>query len=412
VSGVPNTAINQASRSPHWPSVLQFTGSALGLLFAWTIALASAVYGLVQLLGEPAASVDTTASFLTALSAFFGGLVLLPSTAVSFGRLINRPLRDSKKLAGQFRALPAVALLLLPLAILLGNAAAESGDLAWLLLPPVHILTAGLLFTGLVWLGLRKLKSGPLQGLLGSFSAGLTLSPLLAFVLEALVSIFFIALGFLYLSTQPEIMSQIERLFNPSGNALLNSDSSMEGLAQLLEDPIIVVLLLGYLSIAVPLIEELLKPIAVWMLLGRKLTSAQGFAMGMLGGAGFGLFENLTLGATPVDWTLTNTLRIGATALHMATGGLMGLAIVRAKNERRYTELIATYIATVFMHGLWNATAILYTRDSFVSFAESTPLRPATTPILVLALLSVVCFALLIANNRQLRRQQAEVTVE
>jgi RsiW-degrading membrane proteinase PrsW (M82 family) len=235
---------------------------------------------------------------------------------------------------------------------------------------------------------------------------------MLAFFFEAITIAGFVLVGFLYLNSQPELLTEVEKLIEPANSGLFNSGQSMRTLSLLLEDPFIVALLVAYLSLAVPLIEELLKPLGVWLLLGRPLTGSQGFALGILGGAGFGLFENLTLGATPVDWTLTNTLRIGATALHMATGGLVGWAIVRAKNERRYLQFLATYGASVFLHGLWNAMAIVYTRNSLATFTESASLRLDSPPILVLSLLSVVCFALLIINNRDLRREQNQPSAE
>lgn len=408
----PKTAVSQAHPSTHWPSVLQFAGSALGLLLAWSIALATAFYGLFQFIPGQSDPANITASFLTAVSAFFGGLALLPSAALSLGRLVNRPYPDGKEPAGLVKSLPPLALPLLPLAILLGSLAAQSESLAWLLLPILHVLTVSLLLVGLLWLGLRRLRTGPLQRLLAAFSAGLTLSPVFAFILEAVAAILLVMLGFLYLSTQPQLLNHLEGLLVPAGSGLLNSNRALDALELLLDDPFILTLLLVYLSLVVPLIEELLKPIAVWLLLGRNLTSAQGFALGVLGGAGFALFENLTLGATSVDWTLTNVLRIGATALHMATGGLMGCAIVRSKNEKRYWGLFGTYLASVFLHGLWNAMAVVFTRESLTAFTGGLSAPLARPPLLVLGLLSVVCFALLIVNNRQLRREQTQLPAD
>ncbi len=44
---------------------------------------------------------------------------------------------------------------------------------------------------------------------------------------------------------------------------------------------------LAVISGIVPLIEEILKPIALWSLVGKDLTDQEGFVAGLLSGAGF-----------------------------------------------------------------------------------------------------------------------------
>lgn len=377
------------------------------MLVAWSIAATTAFYGVFELVSSQADLVNTTASFLTAVSAFFGGLALLPSVGLSLGRLLNRPALDGKPFPSLIALLPRIALILVPFSILLGSWVAGSRNYAWLLLPPAHILTVGLLLIGLLWLSLHRLQAGSFQSLMGAFATGLTLSPALAFLLEAIAMVIFTITGVIYLSTQPQLLERFQQLLHANTGNLVFSTSPLQAVEALLSDPVILILVLSYLSLVVPIIEELLKPLGVWLLLGRDLTPAQGFALGTLGGAGFGLFENLTLGATPVDWTLTNVLRIGATALHMTTGGLMGWAIVRAKRERRYVQLLATYLAAIILHGLWNAMAIAFSRQEITAFAESARAFLSSPPILVIGMLTVLCFAILITNNRELRRQQA-----
>ena len=81
-------------------------------------------------------------------------------------------------------------------------------------------------------------------------------------------------------------------------------------------------------ALIVPLLEELFKPIGVWLLVGRKPSPAQGFAAGLLSGAGYALFENFSLGASAgEDWAMVVVARIGTSLIHIVTAGLMGWAL-------------------------------------------------------------------------------------
>ncbi len=121
-----------------------------------------------------------------------------------------------------------------------------------------------------------------------------------------------------------------------------------------------IITILVYLSILVPLVEELIKPLGVWIL-ARKLNSpSQGFALGALSGAGYGLAETINVSGQVGDWGSLLFTRIGTGLLHITTSALMGAAIVMAWRERRYLRLAGTYLIAILLHGLWNAAAITY----------------------------------------------------
>jgi len=83
---------------------------------------------------------------------------------------------------------------------------------------------------------------------------------------------------------------------------LSNAGSDPETLLRILQPvamtPSVLISVLLMVSGVVPLIEELVKPLGLWVLVGKKLTPAQGFVGGLLCGAAFALLESL--GSMPV----------------------------------------------------------------------------------------------------------------
>jgi hypothetical protein len=78
------------------------------------------------------------------------------------------------------------------------------------------------------------------------------------------------------------------------------------------------------------------------------------------GGAGFALAENLfngALGGTE-GWAPGAVARIGATAMHCFTSGLVGWGWGQLWTARRPLRLLGAYAAAVFIHGVWNAAAM------------------------------------------------------
>jgi hypothetical protein len=158
----------------------------------------------------------------------------------------------------------------------------------------------------------------------------------------------------------------------------------------------------------VPLIEETLKPIGLWLLAGRCLTPAEGFTGGILSGAGFALFENLGNASIGGEgWSTLVTVRISTVLLHVLTTGLTGWALASAWSEKRYLRLGLAFAISVVLHGLWNGMAVL----SVAAFQLPEPLSipPAFRTVGYAAFGGLV--VMLIANlgiylgfNRALRR--------
>jgi hypothetical protein len=166
------------------------------------------------------------------------------------------------------------------------------------------------------------------------------------------------------------------------------------------------VIALIYIAVLVPAIEELLKPLGVWLLAGRLDSGAQGFTLGALSGAGYGLIETIGVSAQAGEWASLLFSRIGTGLLHITMSALMGAAIVIAWRERRYLRLIGTYFLAVLLHGIWNAFATLFTFSTLAEFTDQPGRLGTIQPMLiaVMSLLAVVLFVILLVFNRRMRK--------
>ena len=170
--------------------------------------------------------------------------------------------------------------------------------------------------------------------------------------------------------------------------------------------------IIGYIAIIVPLIEELLKPLAVWIFATKIESPAQGFAMGVLSGAAFALIESLNASADgTTSWPVIVSIRAGTSLLHMTASGLVGWGIVSAFREKRIMRFFAAYFTAVAIHGIWNACAV-GTGISAVGESIGKPewlfnFIPAM--LCGMFVLGIGMFAVLIASNRKLRSAPASI---
>jgi RsiW-degrading membrane proteinase PrsW (M82 family) len=134
----------------------------------------------------------------------------------------------------------------------------------------------------------------------------------------------------------------------------------MRMLAPYLSDPRVIFAAFTFGAVIVPLIEEALKPLGVWLLAGSHLTPAEGFTAGVLCGAGYALIESLLLSSNGgTEWVSLAFARIGTGVVHILTSGLTGWGLASAWAENRYLRLGVAYLGAVMIHGLWNGLTVL-----------------------------------------------------
>lgn len=290
---------------------------------------------------------------------------------------------------------------LVPVALAAGNWLVANNFSEWV--APLHIFVALVSVGWLLWLAIHDLEPGSGQRSWGALGSGLALTPLVALIIEVLGAIFLFLILVFYISANPELTRALERVINLADRMNPNMELILENLQPLFNDPFILIVTITGLGIFVPLIEELLKPLGVMLLLGRKLSPAQGFALGAICGAGYALAENLTLGAGGETWALISVGRFGTSAMHILTTALSGYALVRAKNEGRYLALLGTYLLNVFVHGAWN-TLVVLTSVTMLASTETGGVLPSGLMYLAPFLLVLLAFTYIFFLRRYNQR--------
>ncbi|HLC01923.1 MAG TPA: PrsW family glutamic-type intramembrane protease [Anaerolineales bacterium] len=245
--------------------------------------------------------------------------------------------------------------LLFPPAIGAGYLAHEKGIVEGLLGPVSHILAAGLPVLAAVVILRRVGPELPERRAWGQFLAGLWLTPAGALTLELLTLIPAAAALVIGLRSSFDFNALSDLLIRPDPLRATEYDSFLRGL---ILQPWVIVVILGYVALVVPIVEEGLKSIAVWPFLKRGLTSAEAFLSGTLAGAGYALFEALFLTQPGQGWVETMLARVGATFVHVLTAGISSWGLVEGFRYRRWTRCVLAAFTAIVLHGMWNAGAV------------------------------------------------------
>jgi hypothetical protein len=349
-----------------WASTAQFGLSLLALLGLWGMALATATAGLVQRISGAASPLENLPLFLMASGLAFTGLLLIPSIWYSLRSMLGKPISQFPREAVWLR--PTILIFLLPLFLLAGYWIAQRQEYSWILLPPIHAMAIGLPIFWLAYLGIRDLPTGSPQRAWGVFASGAVIAPLMIIIAEAATLIAGLAVVFTAIASRPELVGSIEALAERLQNAPASPEAVLEMLQPFLSNPAVILLALVFIAVIVPLIEEALKPAGVWLLAGRQITPAAGFAAGILSGTGYALIESLLLSSgSGEDWAFLVFARIGTGVVHILTTGLVGWALVLAWRQERYLRLGAVYLLAVLIHGVWNGLTMV------IAFTSLTP---------------------------------------
>lgn len=350
----------QAEVEPGWRfwllAVLFGGGAALSL----GAALLFLVLGLAIAAPLPGLPPGSAGSFLNiAFTGAFVGMVML---AGLFTLMRPPGVAVVSPLAGQRRlALAGTALLIwLPLVALFR--VVENSALAWLLLPPLVVIGAVIPAWFLIELARRGLDVLPRGRNWQILSVSFALTIPLTLMLSLVVVVFFmVALG-VYLNTQPQLLADLQQFFEQFDPSQLDLEQ-LEALAnQVLSNPVIVALLISLVAGVTPLLEELLKPLALWLYAGDRLTPAQGFVGGALCGAAFGLWENLSAlaGAGNGSGVLILVARVGSLLLHITATAIFGWGLASFWGQRRHWgRLAGSYLLAVGLHAFWNLFGVL-----------------------------------------------------
>lgn len=123
-------------------------------------------------------------------------------------------------------------------------------------------------------------------------------------------------------------------------------------------------ILLILLAVVAPLVEEMVKPLAVIILIGRVRSKAEAFALGLACGIGFNLVETVGyISQTYNDWLNVALLRSGAGLLHGFGAAMVALGWYYLTHKEEGTWARRGWLAAgcagyaVLQHALWNGWA-------------------------------------------------------
>jgi hypothetical protein len=339
--------MNAARRSPTTLEILMFITALSGVALALIAALGLGTLGLIAAL--QGSDLDALTGMWTMAASLTVAAALVPPTYWSGRAVFGLPPAGVSR-PRLYWLLPILAY---PVCLAVGWIA-HSQDAATLLLGPLALIgTACISIILVAWL-VRRLGPPvtPLRAW-GHFTVGLTGMPLTAMVIEFVVILpLLVLLGF-WLLTSPEGQAWMSTF-----GGTTDPDLALEAAGKLLESPFVLIGLYGYVGLAIPVIEELVKTMAVWPFLRRGLPATEAFLGGALGGVGYALFEALFLTQPGEAWLATTFARIGATMLHVFTAALTSYGLMRGVRSRQYGLAVVTLLAAIVMHALWNLSAV------------------------------------------------------
>ncbi len=396
--------MNTSPRQYHTPSILILLASALGMLAFFTFGLGLALQGAVGLF--TGANDESTLAFMMSGGLMFTGLLALPGGWYSLRRLMGQPPTDQPTLT--FGALDWLILLTVwPLLILLGDAVLKT-PVAWAIMPVISIIAATIPIVFILRLALNRLNIGPRQRVWGVLGLGLTISPLIILIIEGVILVMGVIVIVIFLVMQPEHLSGMTALADKLENA--SEEQVLTIIGPLIFQPGGLLILFGFVAVAVPLVEEMLKTLPLWFF-GKKLNNPiEGFLLGAVSGAAFALFENIGYAANDTEmWATTTLMRIGAGSMHILTGGLMGWGLALSFTQRKYLRLAGIYLLVAFIHALWNALGVSMGLGVLSGLVDGAPVFWRGAPLTALGALITLGaggLVVLVAANRRMQSEQ------
>lgn len=400
------------NRDPrHWQSVFQFCIAVVAIMILWGISLISALAGFMEMIQSRAVGFSTLQYTLLSASAFFVGVLIVPSAVLAMARLLNRQITLS---TFNWMALhPAKLIFALPIVYIAGYLITEYTELAWLLLPPIHIFAIGLPIAWFTYIGLRNLPIGTPQRFWGVLDSGMLLAPLLIFAFEFAAIALIMLGGVMVLARNPDVLAELTTLVDSFDYTAQSPDVILEQIEPYLFNPGTLYIIFTFVAIIVPLLEELIKPIGVWLLFGHKLSPAAGYSAGLLSGAGFAFVESLGMTVNSQEWIVVVAARVGTGAIHILTAGLMGWGLAASWRDHRYARLPLIYLLAVGIHGLWNGLTLFFLAAEFselqtIGFSDTVwNVLGNITPVL-LVLLAIGAFIGLLLMNKKLGKRYVQ----
>jgi RsiW-degrading membrane proteinase PrsW (M82 family) len=127
------------------------------------------------------------------------------------------------------------------------------------------------------------------------------------------------------------------------------------------QDPSVYTIILLTVAVMAPLVEEAVKPLAVVVLIGRILSAAEAFVLGLACGIGFDLIETTGyISSGYQDWLSVALTRTGSGLLHGFGAAMVALGWYYITHpeagQRRVLKALGCWLYAVLQHALWNGS--------------------------------------------------------
>lgn len=348
--------IRQAGRD--WRVILLLVGGGGSGLLAVGAAISLAVFAAWDAWsGQRTTSSTAQVGIVVAVGALalIGGMLAIAGYQALMevkGRprqqIINTPIRFHTAL---------VLLLVWLAASILAQAVLNAGDAKWLA-SPLHILAIGSPVYLVVRLGTGGLVGETKLRMWGTLAAGLVCGTGVSAVAEAALLLAGVLAAALFFVQHPYHLAAIEGLMRDLSRGSGIQDA-LAALQPILMHPLALAAVLMAVAVVTPLVEELAKSTAPWLIYRRLRTAAEGFCCGAVSGASFALFEGLMASADASgNWTVIFLIRAWSSMMHILASGLAGWGIAAFRLTGRSSRLIAGYGLAIGIHALWNAAVV------------------------------------------------------
>jgi hypothetical protein len=359
---IPAKKIHRASV---WQLVL---GAISGLTFLLLTVVIALVVSSFKTRGG-SATYESQMVEITAWALGFITLLCVPSIISAIRRL--RGIESQPLTVGRRMLIWAVALLALWVGLIFMGDRLDKLGMPAIFYGLLNILIVVLPVLVILIVGTHRLRVHSTQRAWGAFNFSQFITPTVATTFELLGFGIVLIIAGSWLVQQAEFIPYMT-LFESQG---MLSEQAIESMVYDLLPLIPPSLLYGggilVMCLFVPMIEELFKPLAVWVFASRNITPSEGFVLGMVSGAAFGATESLLMMAMAGGvWTSTVIGRAGASLLHVTTTAILGWAMARTWQDGKYVRVSLVYLAMIAVHGIWNLFAVLMGLNDMVFKVE------------------------------------------
>ena len=399
-------------RETDWRTVLLLLGAAGGAVLAYAAGASILLYGGLEAVNpQPMAAGRSALDFVVLAGApIVIGTMFLPAIYYSIRRLLGRAAlpADPKVL----KVPQAIVLVLVWAAAAAGAGLLVDKPIAKWITPALYVLAISVPVYFFVRLATGGLHPGSRQRLWGVLTTGIGLGVVPAITAEFMLVLVVLVILVFYLALNPAQLATFQNLARQLQDST-DIGQVLNTVGPMLTNPTALLLALLFFSGFSPLIEETAKSFATWTVFDRLTSASQGFAIGAISGAAFGLVESLLVSAQPdASWTTTLLVRGASTMMHIMSASLTGWGVGRFRVTRRFLPLAGMYLAAMALHGAWNASVVGIT---FGTVRSSLASGGRDLPSLILIFLGtgtlvVLCLAIplgLWAINRRFRAMES-----